>query len=125
MAAALVRGKVGIGEVAQVDDPQVVALSERVQGAVREGAPANWAEIMVRRGDGRAAALETTGPSGSPDKPLTDAQWQAKFRDCAAHAVRPIPQPVVEQAIQLIAHMDDSPDATALVRLFDYKLFQN
>jgi 2-methylcitrate dehydratase PrpD len=119
VAAALVRGKVGIGEVARVDDPEVVALSERVQGAVREGAPANWAEIMVRRADGRAAALETTGPSGSPDKPLTDAQLQAKFRDCAAHAVRPIPQPVVEHAVQLIARLEDSPDAAALVRLFE------
>jgi 2-methylcitrate dehydratase PrpD len=96
-----------------------VALSERVQGAVREGAPANWAEIMVRRADGRAAALETTGPSGSPDKPLTDAQLQAKFRDCAAHAVRPVAQPVVEQAVRLIAHLEDGPDATALVRLFE------
>jgi 2-methylcitrate dehydratase PrpD len=119
VAAALVRGKVGIGEVARVDDPQVVALSERVQGAVREGAPAHWAEIRVRRADGRMAVLEATGPSGSPEKPLTDAQLQAKFRDCAAHAVRPIAQPVVEHAMQLIAHLEDSPNATVLVRLFD------
>ena len=74
---------------------------------------------MVRRADGRVAALETTGPSGSPDKPLTDAQLQAKFRDCAAHALRPIPQEAVEHAMQLIAHLDDSPDAMELVRLFD------
>jgi 2-methylcitrate dehydratase PrpD len=119
VAAALVRGKVGIGEVAQVDDPLVIALSERVQGATSEGAPPNWAQIMVRRADGRVAVLETMGPSGSPDKPLTDAQLQAKFRDCAAHAVRPIPQPVIEHAMQLIAHLEDSPDATALVRLFE------
>ncbi|MGH8068735.1 MAG: MmgE/PrpD family protein [Candidatus Entotheonellia bacterium] len=118
VAAALVRGRVGIGEVAGVDDPQVLALSDRIQGAVREAAPATWAQITVRRADGRAASQETTNPSGSPEKPLSDAQLQAKFRDCAAHAVKPVPEEVVEQAIQLTYHLDDSPDATALVRLF-------
>jgi 2-methylcitrate dehydratase PrpD len=118
VAAALVRGKVGIGEVARVDDPQVLALSERIQGAIREDAPASWAQITVRRADGREAALETTGPSGSPEKPLTDAQLQAKFRDCAAHAVRPIPREVVDHAFQLTHQLDDLPDATALIRLF-------
>jgi 2-methylcitrate dehydratase PrpD len=118
VAAALVRGRVGIGEVAGVDDPQVLALSDRIQGAVREGAPATWAHITVRRADGRAASLESTSPSGSPEQPLSDAQLQAKFRDCAAHAAQLIPQEIVEQAIQLIDDLDASPDATALVRLF-------
>jgi 2-methylcitrate dehydratase PrpD len=118
VAAALVRGRVGIGEVAGVHDPQVLALSDRIQGAVREDALASWATITVRCADGRSASLETTDPSGSPEKPLSDAQLQDKFRDCAAHAAKPIPQAVVEQAIQLIQHFDGVPDATELVRLF-------
>jgi 2-methylcitrate dehydratase PrpD len=118
VAAALVRGRVGIGEVAGVDDAQVLALSDRIQGAVREDAPATWAQITVRRADGRTVSLQTTSPSGSPEKPLSDAQLHAKFHDCAAHAVRPIPEDTIEQAIQLITDLDDSPDATALVRLF-------
>jgi 2-methylcitrate dehydratase PrpD len=118
VAAALVRGRVGIGEVAGVNDSQVLALSDRIRGTVREDAPAGWAQITVRRADGRAASRETTSPAGSPEKPLSDAQLQAKFRDCAAHAVKPIPEEVVEQAIQLTYHLDDIPDATVLVRLF-------
>jgi 2-methylcitrate dehydratase PrpD len=118
VAAALVRGRLGIGEVAGVDDPQVLALSDRIRGAIREDAPAGWAQIAVRRADGRAASLETTSPSGSPGKPLSTAQLHAKFRDCAAHALKPIPQEIVEQAFQLIHQLDDIPDVTALVRLF-------
>ncbi|HSF30083.1 MAG TPA: MmgE/PrpD family protein [Candidatus Tectomicrobia bacterium] len=118
VAAALVRGRVGIGEVAGVDDPLVLTLSDRIQGTVREEVPATWAQITVRRVDGRSASVETTGPSGSPEKPLSDAQLHAKFRDCAAHAVKFIPRQTVEQAIQLIDGLDASPDATALVRLF-------
>ena len=118
VAAALLRGRVGISEVAGVSDPQVLALAARIRGVMREDAPAGWARLEVRRADGRTASLETMGPSGSPEKPLSDAQLQDKFRDCAAHAVRPIPPEKVEQAIRLIDHLDDSPDATALVRLF-------
>jgi 2-methylcitrate dehydratase PrpD len=119
VAAALVRGKVGIGEVAGVDDSQVLALAGRIRGAVREDAPTGWARLEVRRADGRHAALETTGPSGSPEKPLSQTQLAAKFRDCAAHAARPIPSDRVEQVMQLIDQLDECPDATALVRLFE------
>jgi 2-methylcitrate dehydratase PrpD len=118
VAAALVHGRVGIGEVAGVDDPQVLALSDRIQGAVRADAPPNWAQITVRRVDGHTTSLETTNPSGSPQKPLSDAQLQAKFRDCAAHAVRSIAPEVVDHAMQFIRHMDEATEATDLVRLF-------
>jgi 2-methylcitrate dehydratase PrpD len=118
VAAALVHGRVGIGEVAGVDDPQVLTLSDRIQGAVRADAPPTWARITVRRTDGRAASLETTAPSGSPQKPLSDAQLQSKFRDCAAHAVRPIGTEVVEGSIRFIERLEDAAEATDLVRLF-------
>jgi 2-methylcitrate dehydratase PrpD len=118
VAAALVRGRVGIGEVAGVDDSEVLALSDRIQGAVREDALPHWAQITIRRADGRTASLETTSPSGSPQHPLSDAQLQAKFRDCAAHAVQPIAAEVADRAIQFIQQMEDAPEVTALVRLF-------
>ena len=118
VAAALVRGRVGIGEVAGVGDPEVLALSGRIQGAVRHDAPPHWAQISVRRVDGRTASLETTSPSGSPIKPLSDAQLQAKFRDCAAHAVQPIAAETVDRAILFIQQMEAAPEATALVQLF-------
>jgi len=118
VAAALVRGKVGIGEVAGVDDARVLALAHRIQGAVREDAPVTWAQISVRRVDGRVATRETTHPSGSPAKPLSDAQLFAKFHDCAAHAVKPIAQDTVEQAMRFVREMEHAPEATALVQLF-------
>jgi 2-methylcitrate dehydratase PrpD len=118
VAAALVHGRVGIGEVAGVEDQAVLALARRIQGAVRQDAPPGWARLEVRRADGRAAALETAAPSGSPQKPLSDAQLQAKFRDCAAHAVRPIPETIVDQAMHMIHDLEEVVDATALTGLF-------
>src|SRR5262249_8810286 len=107
VATALARGKVGIGEVAAVNDPRVLALAVRIQGAERANTPEGWAQITVRRTDGRTATLETTNVSGSPELPLSDAQLQAKFRDCAAHAVQPISSEVVERAIDLVSHLDE------------------
>jgi len=101
----------------RVPAPQA-ALAARLQGVARDHTPEGWAQITVQRRDGRVATLETTSPSGSPELPLSDVQLQAKFRDCAAHAVRPIPAEVVERAIQLVYHVDEIADAVELVRLF-------
>ena len=117
VAAALALGQVGIGEVAGVDNPHVLALAAHIQGAVRADAAEGWAEITVRRTDGRTASLATTSPAGSPERPLSTAQLEAKFRDCAVHAVRPIPESIVARAVHLVHHLDEAPDVLELIRL--------
>jgi hypothetical protein len=44
---------------------------------------------------------------------------EAKFKDCAANAVRPIPDTVVDQAMEQVLYLDAAPDATVLLHLFD------
>jgi 2-methylcitrate dehydratase PrpD len=117
VAAALALGRVGIGEVAGVDDTRVLALAARIQGTVRPDTPKGWASVTVRRTDGRQASCETTTPSGSPAHPLSTAQLEAKFRDCAAHAVRPLSESVVAQLITCVQHLDELPTITALLQL--------
>ena len=117
VACRVALAAVGIGEVAGVDHPRVLALAARIQGVVRADAPEGWAQISVRRTDGRTATLETTSPSGSPERPLSAAPLEAKFRDCAAHAVRPMAEGVVAQALHVIDHLDEAPDAMDLIRL--------
>jgi len=120
VSVALALGRLGIGDVARVDHPSVLALAERLRGEAKEDAPAGWAQIMVRRTDGRAATVETAmNALGSPERPLSDLQLEAKFRDCAAHAVRPISAPTVDQAIELVQHLETYDDAVALIRLFE------
>ena len=117
VAAALARGHVGIAEVAGVDHPRVLALAARIQGAVRADAPEGWAQISVRRTDGRSATLTTTSPSGAPERPLSATQLEAKFRDCAAHAIRPLSERTVAQTLHVIDHLDETADAMELIRL--------
>jgi 2-methylcitrate dehydratase PrpD len=120
VSVALALGRIGIGDVARVDHPSVLALAERLQGEAKDDAPIGWARIRVRRTDGRAATVETAMDAlGSPERPLSDIQLEAKFRDCAAHAVRPISATTVDQAIEWIQHLETYDDAAALIRLFE------
>jgi 2-methylcitrate dehydratase PrpD len=90
VATALVHDTVGITEVNGLGEAAVLALSDRIAGVAREGRPKRSLKVTVRRADGRSAAVEATDPIGSPQKPLSEARLEAKFRDCARNAVRPL-----------------------------------
>src|SRR2546423_10412513 len=54
-------------------------------------------------------------PSGSPEKPLTSVQLEAKFRDCARHAVRPLSDASVDGLLAAIGRFETLPDARELM----------
>ena len=118
VATALVHGRVGIAEVDGLGDPSVLALSDRIAGVAREGRPKGSLEITVQRTDGRSITVEATDPIGSPQKPLTNAQFEAKFRDCARHAVRPLSDACVDAALAAIGRLETLPDARELMAPF-------
>jgi 2-methylcitrate dehydratase PrpD len=118
VATALVHGKVGIVEVDGLGDPAVLALSERIVGVAREGRARGSLAITVRRTDGRSITVEATDPIGSPQTPLTKAQFEAKFRDCARHAVRRLPDGSVNAVLAAIGQLETLPDTRELVAPF-------
>jgi 2-methylcitrate dehydratase PrpD len=118
VATALVHGRVGIAEVASLGDAAVLALSDRIAGVADEGRPKRSLSITVRRTDGRSAAIEAADPTGSPQRPLGEAQFEAKFRDCARNAVRPLSNASVGAALKAIAGLETVADAGALLAHF-------
>lgn len=118
IATALVHGRVGIVEVDGLGDPAVLALSDRIAGVAREGRKKRSLSITVSRTDGRAATIEAADPIGSPQKPLTDAQFEAKFRDCARNAVRPLSDASIDAALAGIARLEALTDARELMAAF-------
>jgi 2-methylcitrate dehydratase PrpD len=120
IATALLRGRIGIADVANVDAPQVLSLAKRIQGAPEAGAKPGWARITIRHRDGRQATLETQPfASGAPEQPLSDAQLQDKFRDCTANAIRPLHNDLIHQIIAFIGDLDSAQDATDCLRLLN------
>ncbi len=120
IATALMRGRVGIADVANVADADILSLAERIRGESAAEAKPGWARITVKHGDGRHASLETRPfASGSPEQPLSDAQLQDKFRDCAANAMRPLGSDLIDQLVATVADLDDVQDATTLIHLLN------
>jgi len=118
IATALVRGKVGIAEVDGLGDASVLALSDRIAGVAQDGRPKGSLSITVQRTDGRSVTVETTDPIGSPDKPLTNAQLEAKFRDCAHNAVQPLSDASMGATLAAIGRLEMLPDARELLTPF-------
>jgi 2-methylcitrate dehydratase PrpD len=118
VATALVHGRVGIAEVDGLGDPAVLALSDRIAGVAHERRGKGSLSIGVSRTDGRAVTIEAADPIGSPQKPLTDAQFEAKFRDCARNAVQPLSDASIEATLARIARLEALSDARELMAAF-------
>ena len=118
VATALVHGRVGIAEVDSLGTPEVLALSDRIAGVADARHARDSAKIVVTRTDGRSATIETTTPFGAPSNPLSDAQFAAKFRDCAGNAVRPLAAADVDSTLAAIGQLETLADVRVLLTPF-------
>ena len=117
VACALVHGRVSIADVAGLGDPDVLALSDRIQGTVRPDRK-KWLSISARHTDGRTVTVEATAPIGSPEKPLDTDRLAAKFRDNAANARIPITQDAVARTFDMILNLERTADTRRLLDPF-------
>lgn len=115
-AVALVRGRAGVAEFEAdaVHDPEISALREKLRAeSDREMLP-GAATVTVFTRDGRAETVRVDHARGSLERPLTDAELEAKFRDNAAlggHAA---------QSAECITHiwaLEDAPSLRPLMHL--------
>jgi 2-methylcitrate dehydratase PrpD len=118
IATALVHGKVGIEEVDGLGDASVLALSDRIAGVARDGRPKRSLSITVQKTDGRSVTVESSDPIGSPEKPLTNAQLEAKFRDCARNVAKPLSDASLDGVLAAIGRLETLPDARELMTPF-------
>ena len=118
IATALVHGKVGIAEVDGLGDAAVLSLSDRIAGVARDNRPRGSLGITVQRTDGRSVTVEASDPIGSPQKPLSNAQLEAKLRDCARNAVQPLSHASLDGLLAAIERLETRPDARELMTAF-------
>ncbi len=117
IGCALALGRVSIDEITDFDDPSALAAASLVKGECRDDAPKGWAEIEVSCAGGQSASVELEPPSGSPDNPLTTEHLKEKFRDCAAHALKPAPAGSVDRMITLVLEPEAMADSRELIKL--------
>jgi 2-methylcitrate dehydratase PrpD len=115
IAVAIMHGRVGINEVADIHNAPVLDLAARIAG-IAAGQEKSAITIMLR--DGRVATVEAGPPLGSPQNRLSAEQLTTKFADCARHAVRPPAGDAVHAAIHMIRHLEDASNVNELLRHF-------
>jgi 2-methylcitrate dehydratase PrpD len=81
-AVAIVHGAAGEAQYsdAAVRDPQVIALRERVSAVVEAGVHEDQVRIAIRLKDGGTLEKFVEHAVGSLDRPMSDADLEAKFR---------------------------------------------
>ena len=88
-ALALTRGRAGLSDFddAKVDDPGLGAWRSRMVVTADDGLSPDQARVVVALADGTRLTQLTDHPSGSPQRPLSDAQLEDKFMELAVRAL--------------------------------------
>ena len=90
-AAALIRGKLGLAELepAEITDPEIARLTQKVKYAAYPDSPfpkAYSGEVTITLEDGRTVSHREHVNRGAADRPLSNGEIVAKFRDNVATA---------------------------------------
>lgn len=111
VAAALLHGQMGLAQFsdASVQDPRVQALLRQVRLEHPDQQATDWDApipdiIKVTLRDGRHLQQRVDIPKGDPALPLSWAELEAKFRDCATAVLTP---EQIQEAVQHITHLEE------------------
>lgn len=109
-AVAFVEGAGGEKQFSDkaVNDPRVVALRQKVHPVVTPGVDPAQVDMTVTLNDGRTIHRHIVHAIGSVEKPMTDAQLDAKFRDLADGV---LPAAQADRVLQMCRSLPDLKDA--------------
>jgi 2-methylcitrate dehydratase PrpD len=116
VAVAFIHGLAGVAqfEDAMVGSADVLALRSKVHVRERPGTPVEAAHVTVALGDGRTLHSFVEQGRGTPKRPMSDSEIEAKVRELARYGC---PQLDPSPLIDAIWSLDRSTDAGSVMRL--------
>src|SRR5215472_2611474 len=110
VAVALLRGAAGIAQFtdAAVADPAVRELRERVTAADDPSIPVEAAAVAVRLADGSSVIEQVQDGRGTPGRPMSDIELDAKISECAAFGAPFVDVPALIAAVRDLAALGDA-----------------
>jgi 2-methylcitrate dehydratase PrpD len=116
VAAALLFGGAGLAQYENdcVADPAVHALRSRVVFEEDPAIPVESATVILHLADGTAHREHVRHGRGTPGRPMSDAELDAKVRELAAYGA---PSVDADSVIAAVRGIEDDPDPTRLLRL--------
>jgi 2-methylcitrate dehydratase PrpD len=114
-AIGIVAGRAGEAQFsdAEVRDPVVMALRDRVETTVDPGLKQDQARVKIKLKDGRVLERFVEHAVGSVENPMTDAQLDAKFADLAAGI---LPDDRARRLVDLCRRAEQLADAGDIAR---------
>jgi 2-methylcitrate dehydratase PrpD len=114
-ALAIVQGKAGEREFtdALARNPEIVALRDRVSAKVSSAIHEDQARIAITLKDGKRLENFVEHAKGSVEKPMTDAELEAKFESLANGVLTGAR---AKRVMQLCWSMERLPDASAVLK---------
>lgn len=121
VARAVIDGKIGIDTFTEdaVRDADVLKLAERVRmnldrSLKKTDLGGRPCRVTIRLKDGRVFTREAEHAKGSPEFPMTEAELNEKFFECARHA---IPADSAQQALNEIGRLERLESVRSLCEL--------
>ena len=118
VAKTLVNGKVTLADMTPegLAQPEALELAQRVDYAIDDSLHGGGiVEVTTKAGTKFSARVDT--PLGQPSRPVGQERLVEKFRDCVQYAAKPLDPKAVDQVIDLIDHLEEIPDVSALPAL--------
>jgi 2-methylcitrate dehydratase PrpD len=120
VACALARGHVGLEDFTEeaLGDSLVREIVAKIRVEVDPaltGIPPGI--VTVKMKDGRQLRREVPVLKGTPESPLSYAEYADKFRHCVAFAAKPISDSKIEAAIDFVANLESAKNVRELVSL--------
>ena len=123
VAAVFARGRAGIGEFTEeaIKSPDILGISSKVRikldKNVGEKKGLIPAKIGVTLKSGQTIIEQAEVLPEGPEKPLPFSDYERKFRDCVAYAVKPRTKKQIDKIIALVKDLEQVEDIRELVEL--------
>ncbi|HTW50792.1 MAG TPA: MmgE/PrpD family protein [Stellaceae bacterium] len=116
IAIALLRGSAGIAQFtdAAVADPAVQALRAKVTAEDDSSIPVEAAVVEVRLADGSSLSEHVKNGRGTPGRPMSDLELDAKINECAAFGAPFVDVPALIAAVR---DLETQGDAAHIIRM--------
>jgi len=116
LAVAMAQGQAQEGQFtdAQVQDPLLVDLRHKVELIADPALKPTQAAVTVVTVEGQEYYWKTEAGKGNPQNPMTEEEFEAKFRGLAALA---LPKDKIERLLGLVRQLDQLEDLSALMQL--------
>ena len=122
VATALVKGKVTLEDFTEeaIKNGDVLKTAQKITAQfdpemTRHGVGPGRVKIVMK--DGAEYTEEVRQHLGSVERPMTFDHCAAKFRDCAASSIKPLPGATVDRVIDMVGRLEGLDDATEIIRL--------